>query len=385
MGVCANRTAKPSSTIGPLHLEDLDPHRFEDLVRQLVYEFRNWRQLEATGRSGSDEGFDARGWEVVGDTAAERTEEEEDDDNAIAGNEDRLWLIQCKREKEIGPKKLMAYLDQIPKNQEIYGLVFAAACDFSKTARDDFRSKVIELKFGEAFLWGKGELEDQLFQPKNDHLLFAYCGISLQLRRRSLKTQVRVKLSTKRKAKRALSSYGPALVRDASDERYPNLDPDTRLIREERGRWKTYMVDGCKWDGVHIVYQRHYAFLGDDNEQWDYAETMDSSHNHAHSDPWDRTEVRETESQKRAREVWNALPEQNKAWYQITRVIPYESILDIDEEGDEYFSRPHIYVSDPPFRNYESCSLETIDPPRRSAYPSDQKRTKVFPRADDPV
>jgi hypothetical protein len=57
----------------------------------------------------------------------------------------------------------------------------------------------------------------------------------------------------------------------------------------------------------------------------------------------------------------------------------------LDEEGDEYFSRPHIYVSDPPFRNYESCSLETIDPPRRSAYPSDQKRTKVFPRADDPV
>jgi hypothetical protein len=52
-------------TLGPLHLEDLEPHRFEDLVRQLLYDFRDWRYLEPTGRTGSDEGFDVRGWETV--------------------------------------------------------------------------------------------------------------------------------------------------------------------------------------------------------------------------------------------------------------------------------------------------------------------------------
>ena len=57
--------ARPTRTIGPLHLEDLEPHRFEDLIRQLLYDFRPWRQLEATGRSGADQGFDARGWEIV--------------------------------------------------------------------------------------------------------------------------------------------------------------------------------------------------------------------------------------------------------------------------------------------------------------------------------
>jgi hypothetical protein len=76
------------------------------MVRQLIYEFRNWRHLEATGRSGSDEGFDARGWEILGGATAD-VNEEEDGDIAIGESNNRLWLIQCKREKEIGPTKLL--------------------------------------------------------------------------------------------------------------------------------------------------------------------------------------------------------------------------------------------------------------------------------------
>ena len=32
---------KPTTTrtLGPLHYEDLEPHRFEDLVRSLLYDF----------------------------------------------------------------------------------------------------------------------------------------------------------------------------------------------------------------------------------------------------------------------------------------------------------------------------------------------------------
>lgn len=91
--------ANVSRTVNPLHFEDLEPRRFEDLVRQLAYEFRPWRKLEATGRAGTDDGFDARGWEIVGDTA-----DPEDSDEGVADEfrpdtgSDRLWLIQCKRE-----------------------------------------------------------------------------------------------------------------------------------------------------------------------------------------------------------------------------------------------------------------------------------------------
>jgi hypothetical protein len=50
-------------TYGPIHFEDLDPHRFEDLVRELIYDFRNWQNIEATGRGGGDAGFDIRAYE----------------------------------------------------------------------------------------------------------------------------------------------------------------------------------------------------------------------------------------------------------------------------------------------------------------------------------
>ena len=126
-------------TIGPLHFEDLDPKRFEDLVRQLAYEFKPWRRLEATGRSGNDDGFDARGYEIVANVAqlSPSAEEGEAGDEQSDGIDDRLWLIQCKRERTIGPKALVKYLDDtvLGPNERLHGLVFTAACDFSKKAR----------------------------------------------------------------------------------------------------------------------------------------------------------------------------------------------------------------------------------------------------------
>ncbi|HMW70451.1 MAG TPA: hypothetical protein PKD17_01450, partial [Cellvibrionaceae bacterium] len=74
-------------TLGPLHFEDLDPKRFEDLIRQLAYEFKNWRRLEATGRAGSDDGFDARGYEITNEDLSGESEEE----MITLAQSDRLW------------------------------------------------------------------------------------------------------------------------------------------------------------------------------------------------------------------------------------------------------------------------------------------------------
>src|SRR5262249_7246059 len=150
-------------------------------------------------------GFDARGIEIIQD-GRDLAEVGDDDEASPMRTDDRAWLIQCKREKTISPKKLMDYLGALlePERENLHGIIFAAACDFSKSARDAFRVKTRELGFGEAYLWGKGEIEDMLFQPKNDHLLFAYFGISLQTRRRTLRTEIRSKLAMKRKAQRIL-------------------------------------------------------------------------------------------------------------------------------------------------------------------------------------
>ncbi|MFC6792969.1 restriction endonuclease [Methylobacterium komagatae] len=357
-----------TKTIGPLHLEDLEPHRFEDLVRQLLYDFRTWRDLEATGRSGSDEGFDARGWEIVGgappvwigdgDTPA--------GDDADNDANDRQWLIQCKREKSISPAKLRSYLEDLPnvEQENLYGIVFVAACDFSKKARDTFYDVTRQLGFLEVKLWGKAELEDQLFQPKNDHLLFAYFGFSLQVRQRSMKTTIRARLMTKRKAQKALTAFTEILIRDASDERYPHLDPDDNLPEVKRRRWKVFRCAGCFYDGVYFTARRSFAFLDDDGVHWDIAERINDAI--PHNDPWRIEPQNRSDEDWKIRtdtmQKWDALEEKNKGWLETFFVLPYDRILAIDEDGDEFFSHPHVYVAPfgerGPFADYCPIKLE---------------------------
>ncbi|MFZ0580981.1 MAG: hypothetical protein WAN72_00330 [Candidatus Acidiferrales bacterium] len=58
---------KPTTTrtLNPLPFGDLETHRFEDLIRELAYNLRRSKSLEATGRSGSDAGADIRAVELV--------------------------------------------------------------------------------------------------------------------------------------------------------------------------------------------------------------------------------------------------------------------------------------------------------------------------------
>jgi Restriction endonuclease len=383
--------ATPTRTLGPLHLEDLEPHRFEDLVRQLIYDFRNWRALEATGRSGSDDGFDARGFEIVSDGQQLEPEEDSSEDQLPSqpAIEDRVWLIQCKREKKIPPKKLVGYLREIPESDgtSLYGIIFVGAADFSKTARDAFRATVRELGFSEAFLWGKAEVEDTLFQPKNDHLLFAYFGVSLQTRRRQLKTDIRAKLTTKHKALRMLNERGPALIRDATDDRYPYLDEDKGQPRVDRGRWVVRNYKGCFHDGLHFVTRRHFAFLDDDGVLWDYAETMDDSVVSRYQNPWTaEPEDGNFESRNAAKDIWDGFPEHNRAWFEVEHILPFENVLDIDEKGDDWVDIPHIYTTpfasgNGPFRPHVSISLETIDRfAKRFGRADEENRVEKFPR-----
>jgi len=93
---------KVTRTLGPIHFEDLDPHRFEDLIRQLAYDFRQWQSIESTGRGGADDGFDVRAYEVL-PAAEPTTDDEGEQEVAPHPMEGNLWMIQCKRERELGP------------------------------------------------------------------------------------------------------------------------------------------------------------------------------------------------------------------------------------------------------------------------------------------
>ena len=156
--------AKPTKTLNPLPFRDLEPHRFEDLIRQLAYDLRKWKILEATGRGGSDDGIDIRAIEIVGSPDEEADEEEAD--RIPTPPKENLWIFQCKREKSFSPKDVQkAVKDSLSSlASPPYGFVLAVACDVSKKARDAFREEMVSRKIEDFAIWANGELEDMLFQ-----------------------------------------------------------------------------------------------------------------------------------------------------------------------------------------------------------------------------
>ena len=375
--------AQATRTLNPLPFQDLEPRRFEDLVRQLAYDFKPWRRLEATGRSGGDGSFDARGYEIVPGAGRETTErDDENDDTEVAVvQSDRLWLIQCKRERAIGPAKLKQYLDEIPveTRSELHGIVFAAACDFSKATRDTLRDWAREHGINEAHMWGKGELEDQLYQPKNDHLLFAYFGFSLQIRKQSVRTALRSRLAMKKRAETVFNGtmhHSNVLVRDPAEDRYPYADDPTNAYR---GIWRVYGFRGLGPLGIYVQTKRHFAYFDDKSPGWDIIEAVNVELNR-HEDHWALDEEPDAqELYSRALDAWYKVPEGNRANYYEDGLIRYEEIYAIDATGDELASFPHIYIDlgvSRPLRHRIEPSVRYF---RQAFSPDPKDRVKYFP------
>ena len=375
--------ARTTRTLNPLPFQDLEPKRFEDLVRQLLYDFRQWRVLEATGRGGSDDGFDARGYEKVGDRSNEAQDSEEDGSPLDEEDEvepDRLWLIQCKREKSLTPAKMEKHLSDISAAEActLYGVVFAVACGVSKATRDVFRAWCAKQGIQEAHIWAKSEIEDLIFQPKNDGILFAYFGISLQIRRRSIRTAIRARLATKKRCEKVLSPGMTVLLRDPEDDRYPHQDDDEPL--DKRG-WRVTEVVALVPKGVVLVSSRHFAYVADDGEGWDCLENFDESLKGPFEDPWAKQtnyEARE-EARHSIWTFWATLPEQNKAWGTRGFLVTYDMILAIDETGDQLARYPHIYLEKGTVTKFDLVIENIASYSPVTCLASDSKRLQIFP------
>ncbi|CAI2505372.1 Uncharacterised protein [Serratia proteamaculans] len=325
-----------TKTINPLPFQDLEPKRFEDLIRQLIYDFRVWGRLEATGRSGADEGFDARGIESV------NPPNDIDSDNSVSDNDnERVWLIQCKREKSITPQKLISHLKEIKliDNPQLHGVIFAASCDFSKKTRDVFHTWAKENGISESIIWGKAELEDALFQSKNDNLLFAYFGISLSIRRKNLASQVKYDISVKKKLKSCLSIGRDLIIRDPSLDDYPFSN--NKLITPS---WLhcEYMLLGVK--SLIVELKSCPAYVNDETLEWDAADNACTHKYHSAvehvfgKDNMDLISVARKES--------NQLSDFRSTELLFLYRVPYSNILAIDDTcEDSFFDGVQVFIT----------------------------------------
>lgn len=347
---------KTTRTLNPLPFHDLEPHRFEDLVRQLAYDFRTWRSLEPTGRLGADDGYDARGFEIVVNQEQEIDEDEDVDETKDKSTTltDRLWQIQCKREKTITPAKLEKYIDEmIPVGADVpYGVLFAAPCEFSKKTRDLFREKLPKKGVQEFYLWGRADLEDILILPKNDHLLFAYFGISLVIRRRTIKSEISAKLAMKRKTVKYLGaigqkSYTTVLVRDVNAKSYPFIEKGEKIEDfRKKPRWKEYYFVGHDHNGIRLLTRKFHAYREVDPQtgkllKWDYSDEYNMAL--VHDDYWNNPKD-ETDVHYRGYRFSQTIDKANRAYYETEAIIPYDRIIEIDNLGDPNAHCPHIFV-----------------------------------------
>lgn len=369
--------ASTTRTLNPIHFEDLEPHRFEDLIRQLVYDFRTWKSLQALGRSGADEGMDVLATENIS------TESENTDENVSSRRkaEERSWIIQCKREKQIGPARLREIVAEcLPHGRDYpYGFMVAAACDFSKQTRDAFREEMVERRIGESYLWGKGELEDMLFLPKNDHLLFAYFGISIQVTRRSVKSHLNARLAIKRRLLDVIGGLNGDLFQpkwvfllDATEERYPyQADiPDFGTFP----RWAWFQVDGHHPPNhLCLLVKRHFGVFNPDDETWDSLSDFDHQKRRPPNMEFQFRPDQGFEGEKqRFTERWittTAHCEDHRCNIDLLRFIHYDRILAVDSDGDIRNPAPHLFIEfDPvngPFEPREVLVASALGHPKK--------------------
>lgn len=367
-------------TLGPIHFEDLDPHRFEDLIRQLIYDLKQWQSIESTGRGGGDDGFDVRAFEVAQPYEAS-VDDDEGPDEATHPMDGNLWMIQCKREKSLGPKRIETIISEsVDAQNPPYGYILAAPAHFSKAAHDKFRTELRNRGVMEFYLWGAGELEDMLYQPKNDHILFGFFGISLVARKRSRSSQIRSTVGAKNKLLRILGenpSFEPILVRDLNDDQYPYDDQYSDF--ENNPRWKMFNVVDFHPLGVVVSVSEYYAFYDRASGAWDYTKSVNKAVP-VKSGDFQQRDIATENLELSVKGFWELLPIRQQAAFIRRGLIKFDSISFIDEKGDRKHQCPHIFVSfqgnrGPFFGYFEFIEMEN----RHQELVDDNKRHRIFP------
>ncbi len=370
---------KVTRTFGPIHFEDLDPHRFEDLIRELIYDYKDWQSIEATGRSGSDDGFDVRAYEKT-----EIITQSEDEDNEEIENvhpmEGNLWMIQGKREKEIGPKKIKTILFDINPKNPPYGYILAASANFSKKSYDVFREELRKKGVMEFYLWGNAELEDMLHLPKNDRILFTFFGISLVSKRRSRATEIRQVVNNKNKLYRIFGDsrdfYKSVLFRDSKDSKYPYKAEYKDF--EKRPRWREYKVVDYHPIGLIVGACKYFAYIDAEKKEYDYTEAINLIYRE--SDSQEKKDKQQKDRDK-IENYWEYLPRRNQATFFRNGLIRYEDMLVIDDKGDSWHEFPHIFI-DFDFRTGPITGFnEYLEIGNNSQLLKDYKRVKKFPKS----
>lgn len=302
-----------TQTTNKLHFEDLDSHRFEDLAYEILYRKQEWYRIENWGRSGADDGIDIYCEEQNG----------------------QKWFGQCKRYKSLSLIQIKSVVDKIVsnnKNTNDSTILIVTACDVSKTTSDSFQNYSIKNGFKRAMIWTSSTLEAELFNKHKD-LLNKYFGHSCNDEQKEKRIHIchkmRKEVEEKLLSHKAIYNpqysqkiiedpslkfiYDAAIIHSIDDESYPDVNEKDPSIS---GWFKSWFYD-LTIEGLEILPVPHInakVAVNRINRLW--------------------RKLNEDESPSENETILNA---------DYIGVIPFYNIILINEEGDKYFSEPHIY------------------------------------------
>lgn len=286
-----------TKTVNRMHFSDLSHERFEDLCVQYTYNLKSWKTIQHFGRKGKDGGIDIYG--------------EFFDEGAL-----KTWVIQCKRYKNITKNKLEKIIDDfINKNLSLPDrYVLLLACDISRTSYEQFKKYANE-KGLDVNVITASILEAELYARHPD-ILYTFFGLQSNNKRSSTVVNVKRRISLKKKIMESMMRYrndgntcSEVIIQDIHRDTYP----ESNFSMPGISPWFRLEYFKPYFKGISFLLGCVNVFIEENTGIWKLSEEIEPPAG------WRRIT---------AYEIGN---------------IPFDNIVDIDIDGDEYYNVPHFY------------------------------------------
>lgn len=305
-----------STTKGVLHFEDLEPMMFERMYLNILDTDDIYEDIRSYGIKGSDEGVDILCSEKGGT---------------------HRHYIQCKRYERLSKSELLKIVDRIiggNNNYQGHIIKVVTSCDVTKEAYEAFEIYAIDKGFDKAFIVGRTLLDSQLHLEKYRLVKERFFGSEI-----SKEEQARKKIQDIKKGKRLIEEKLLKPIKDNSRDAlmfriknpsskfkdtevilrsiYDNTYPDANADGEPSSWYRTFLHNTYN-DGiqVHLDYWTHEKIIINPFGEWVLKSEFDKS---------------------------QYCGETLQLNVNIIGRIPFYNIVDINEDGDDYFICPHIY------------------------------------------
>lgn len=317
-------------TYGSLHFTDLEPGRFEVLTLQIVYRMRRWERLDHFGAAGSDDGIDISAVELLEN-----------------GKRD-THHFQCKRYEKLSKNQLQKIVkNYVADNSQLADYYYlVCGCNPSKDAITGFNKACEEAGIKHFMIWSASYLEALLYTDYHD-ILFGFFGINLTGKRNNTISSIRRNVALKKRMHEDFTKKSIS-------------ENDLQVIRDYGEYWLKFIHSEVL---IRSIYDKNYPENPIDFPGYYKAEVYDWYHNGLEVRAYPYAVNAKVRRLKDDADDESDNPmdfDILECTLEVFGCVSFESIIDYDVDGDEYYCYPHIYCDYPCGSNpYEKIRYRT--------------------------